>query len=606
MGVVSGPDHIYEVVNPLYLELIEKSDIIGKSVKDVLPSVVGQGIIKMLDKVYNTGETFHVSEMFLKFDYDENTSGKFLNFTCQAHQNDKGEVDGIFFFAVDVSEQVLSRKKLETSQARLTEAQAISKLGNWEVDLVTNSHYWSDEVYQIFGINKEDAVPGEAAFMAFVHPEDVAHAYNQINHGFLTNENITFDFRFIKKDGSLRHGYNEWKFKFDENGKPEILAGILQDVTDWRDAEQQLKNSEAFSRGVLDSLTSNIGVIDFSGVIVAINQSWKTFGIENGDDTLQGTGIGSNYFKACEVAIAAGVDYAAAAFEGIKSIMDNKEEVFYLEYPCHSPQQRRWFGMRVMKFEGNQELVVISHHDITGRKQAEFERTKVAKDLIQRNKDLEQFTYMVSHNLRAPVANILGLVGVLGSEGLIAEEKEKLNEGLFDSVNKLDDVVKDLNLILQVKGEMKEKNETVNFSKLVEHIKISIKNLIDMDVIDIQHDFSEINEFSTLKTYLHSIFYNLITNSIKYRQLQIPCFITIKSHLIGDQVVLTFTDNSLGIDLHKRGDQIFGLYKRFHSHVEGKGLGLFMVKTQVEKLGGKISVQSEVNKGTEFRIEFGE
>lgn len=89
-----------------------------------------------------------------------------------------------------------------------------------------------------------------------------------------------------------------------------------------------------------------------------------------------------------------------------------------------------------------------------------------------------------------------------------------------------------------------------------------------------------------------------------YRQPEIPCLITIKSNQINNKLELVFSDNGLGIDLQRRADEVFGLYKRFHSHVEGKGMGLFMVKTQVEKLGGKISIQSEVNKGTAFKIEF--
>jgi signal transduction histidine kinase len=103
---------------------------------------------------------------------------------------------------------------------------------------------------------------------------------------------------------------------------------------------------------------------------------------------------------------------------------------------------------------------------------------------------------------------------------------------------------------------------------------------------------------------LYSIFYNLIHNSIKYRQPGLPCVIQIRSRLLKEGVQLVFKDNGIGIDLKKRGEQVFGLYKRFHPAIEGKGMGLFMVKTQVEALGGKISISSEPNKGTEFTIEF--
>jgi len=235
---------------------------------------------------------------------------------------------------------------------------------------------------------------------------------------------------------------------------------------------------------------------------------------------------------------------------------------------------------------------------------ANEERTKMVADLMLRNIDLEQFAYIISHNLRAPVANILGASGVLSDTDLSLTDKETIINGISTSVLRLDEVVKDLNRILQVKGDINETKEIVHFSTLVEEIKFSVQNLVDKYNIEIKHDFSAINSFLTLRGYLYSIFYNLISNSIKYRKKDTQCNIEIKSNLVNGKLVLIFSDNGMGIDLKKSGDLIFGLYKRFHSNAEGKGLGLFMVKTQVEALGGKISVRSIENAGTEFRIEF--
>ena len=103
---------------------------------------------------------------------------------------------------------------------------------------------------------------------------------------------------------------------------------------------------------------------------------------------------------------------------------------------------------------------------------------------------------------------------------------------------------------------------------------------------------------------MHSIFYNLIINSIKYKQVDIPIIIQIKSELLQNKLILSVRDNGSGIDLTKNKELVFGLYKRFHRKVEGKGMGLYMVKTQVESLNGKIHIESEVNIGTEFIIEF--
>ncbi|MBK6447076.1 MAG: hypothetical protein IPF81_17770 [Bacteroidetes bacterium] len=98
-------------------------------------------------------------------------------------------------------------------------------------------------------------------------------------------------------------------------------------------------------------------------------------------------------------------------------------------------------------------------------------------------------------------------------------------------------------------------------------------------------------------------FHNLIINSIKYNRKGIPPIIEISSLKTDSGIVLQFKDNGLGIDLSKKGDQVFGLYKRFHASVERKGMGLFMTKTQVETLGGRITVESEVNIGSTFKIE---
>jgi signal transduction histidine kinase len=235
---------------------------------------------------------------------------------------------------------------------------------------------------------------------------------------------------------------------------------------------------------------------------------------------------------------------------------------------------------------------------------ANEERTKMVGDLMLRNIDLEQFAYIISHNLRAPVANILGASGVLNDAELSLYDKETIISGISTSVLRLDEVVKDLNRILQVKGDINETKEIVHFSTLVEEIKFSVQNLVDKYEIEIKYDFSAVDGFLTLRGYLYSIFYNLISNSIKYRRNDVPCQIEVKSRLVKNNLEITFSDNGMGIDLKKSGDLIFGLYKRFHSNAEGKGLGLFMVKTQVEALGGKISVQSLENVGTEFKIEF--
>jgi signal transduction histidine kinase len=223
--------------------------------------------------------------------------------------------------------------------------------------------------------------------------------------------------------------------------------------------------------------------------------------------------------------------------------------------------------------------------------------------LIQRNKEHEQFAYIVSHNLRGPLANILGYINLI-KEDNTKEETEEFLQLLSESANKLDETIRDLSRLLQLKKDINEVKEYVRFSNITNDVRIGIRNLIDDNTVVFDTDFSEVDEIFTFKIYIYSIFYNLITNSIKYKNHnRKKTVIKIKSYKTGDKIKLTFRDNGIGIDMEKNKDFVFGLYKRFHPQVSaGKGVGLCMTKTQVEALGGKIGIKSKVNKGTKFII----
>jgi signal transduction histidine kinase len=106
------------------------------------------------------------------------------------------------------------------------------------------------------------------------------------------------------------------------------------------------------------------------------------------------------------------------------------------------------------------------------------------------------------------------------------------------------------------------------------------------------------------KAYLESILLNLFTNAIKYRDTDRPLKISIATKEVEDRVVMTIKDNGIGIDLVRNKDKIFGLYQRFHNYPDSKGLGLYLVKSQIESMGGRISVESKVDKGTTFTLTF--
>lgn len=249
------------------------------------------------------------------------------------------------------------------------------------------------------------------------------------------------------------------------------------------------------------------------------------------------------------------------------------------------------------------KLPVLVLKALEKRKQ-EIQRNEIAIDILKRNKELEAFAYMVSHNLGGSVANIKGLFDIWDPDNRTKHEQKYIYAGLKFSIQKLDEVIKDIQGLLQVKSQADENKQLVKFENLVKDIKMSHSTLIKKSGTKIRTNFKEADGLMTNKSYLNSIFYNLISNSIKYRKDDVPPVITITSKINGDHLELKFKDNGIGIDLKAHGGKLFGLYKRFNDKQEGKGMGLFLVKSQVEALSGTVEVSSQVNKGCEFLLRF--
>lgn len=263
----------------------------------------------------------------------------------------------------------------------------------------------------------------------------------------------------------------------------------------------------------------------------------------------------------------------------------------------------------VFNEEGRCIRMVGSVHDITEKKEKDIaiaevirEREEVLSQLVNRNKDLEQFTYVISHNLRSPVANIIGLAEALRTIDPAKDDFYPILHDVSESVRKLDSVITDLNSIIQVRGHNSELKEIVSLQMIIDDIKLSIADLVKSENVTINYTCESRTHIYSIRTHIYSIFYNLILNSIKYRKPDTSPVIDIHCFDKEEKIQISFTDNGKGIDLEKHKDQIFGFYKRFDTSVKGKGLGLFLVKTQVEALDGSITVNSKLNEGTQFLI----
>jgi PAS domain S-box-containing protein len=266
-------------------------------------------------------------------------------------------------------------------------------------------------------------------------------------------------------------------------------------------------------------------------------------------------------------------------------------------HPGHSAT-RHWDVMKIPLQERGQVLGVhMVARDIT-------EKTRTQEELAAQNRDLQQFTYIVSHNLRAPLSNALGLVDLLGQEQAGSPEFEQTRTFLQHNLHQLDLVLHDMNAILSIRDRQGlAAPEPVALLALAEQVVRSLQDVLTECGGTVQLRIPAGLRVPAQRAYLYSIFFNLLSNAIKYRAAPRPLRVVVTAmQSAADGTTLEVADNGSGFDQALAGDNVFRLYQRFHPQQSGRGVGLYLVKTHVESLGGRIEVASQVDKGTRFTI----
>jgi two-component system, chemotaxis family, CheB/CheR fusion protein len=244
--------------------------------------------------------------------------------------------------------------------------------------------------------------------------------------------------------------------------------------------------------------------------------------------------------------------------------------------------------------------------DLTSLKLAKEELTQTNQHLVKINNDLDNFIYTASHDLKAPIANLEGLVVMLRSRYENKErepEKEiKLLDMVSVSIEKLNETIKALTEITKAQKDKDDQVENLSFEQVLNDVFLDIDNLVKKVSPEILCDF-QVEKICYGKFNLRSILYNLVSNAIKYRCPDRPCQIQISTREQDDLIVLEVRDNGLGLNKLQQA-KLFKMFKRLHTHVDGTGVGLYIVKRIIENRGGRIEVESEEGIGSSFRVYF--
>lgn len=248
------------------------------------------------------------------------------------------------------------------------------------------------------------------------------------------------------------------------------------------------------------------------------------------------------------------------------------------------------------------QIVFAIAKNITQTKELESDRNSLLANLTELNKDLRHIGYMTSHDLRAPINNLLSIYELLDFSKITDKETLELMQLFKISCEELRKKLDVYAEELQEKHSLYVPVASVSLNCVLNTVTKSINNLVKNVDATIIGDFEKVPKVISNSSYLESIFLNLISNSIKYKKVTIKPIIHISSELKDDKVHIVFTDNGLGFDLEKVKNKIFGFQQSFHNTTDSRGIGLYLVYNHVMSLNGKIEVESEPNEGSTFRI----
>jgi PAS domain S-box-containing protein len=494
--------------------------------------------------------------------------------------------------------QVTNNEIIESNERYDIVAKATSDtIWDWKIE--DDSFEWNKGIQGVFGYKKEDVGKTSKWWFDRIHPEDSLKMSVKL-YSFLEQKTEKWqdEYQFQCADGSYRYVLDRGFLIKDKDGKPIRMIGAIQDITKQKSEEQRLRLLETVITQTKDAVM--ITDIDTSENIIPniifVNSAFTDM-----------TG-----YKAIDVIGKSPVMFFGKKSDVIEldkltSAIQEYKECFIEIISYKKTGEEFWINLSMIPVtnkDGEHSHWISIQRDVTEEKEREREREQLIRELTQNNKDLKQFSYITSHNLRAPLSNLTGLLNLVEDMTIEDPELKEIINGFSKSTHLLNETINDLVKVVIIKDNTSIQKEKVLIKEIFENVFSQLSFLISLNKPILKIDLEEVTILNINKSYLESIFLNLLTNAIKYKEPSRQLKVTISSKVVDNNLILTFKDNGIGIDMERNKDKIFGLYQRFHNHPDSKGLGLYLVKSQVEAMGGNITVVSTVGKGTTFTITF--
>jgi PAS domain S-box-containing protein len=596
--ILKGPEHIFELANSLYHQYTGNRELIGKRLINALPELAHQGFLEILDKVYNTGEAYHGIEVPISF---ENKKGKpekrNVNFNYQAYKDSEGFIEGILVFAYDVTEQVITRRKLEQNAEMIQNLYMnspgfISTLMGPEhtYTLVNPSYQKLFGKRQIVGKPIMVALPelkgqGFDTLLDNVYETGETYVGIEIPITLARDEGIVPEERFF--NFSYQPIYNEDK----------KINGILvfgYEVTEEMRGKKIQEVSAARFRMLADSMPQKVWTADANGHIDYFNEKWLEY-TQKGFEELKDEGW-QNLIHPDEW------EFNQQSWQ--HSV--NTGEDFQVEHRyLRNDGTYRWHLSRALAQKDKDGKTIMwlgTNTDIHEQKLFAEELEKQIIEKIKIEKQKNDFISMASHELRTPVTSIKGYAQTLQrkfkNEG--NTEAETYLAKMDNQVNRLTSLINDLLDATQVSsGQLNLNKTSFNFNDLVKETTEENQQSAQKHTIAIDLDADQV-VFGDRKR-IGQVMVNMISNAIKYSPKANEIIVT--TQVNDNQITFCVQDFGIGINqeyLASIFDQFFRVGNTGHESISGLGLGLFIASQIIKTHDGTMTVESEEGKGSTF------
>ena len=561
-----------------------KEELLGKTLMEIYEGIEETEIFKTLQQCMNERISKHPD---IKFTFPDKSTGWF-------ELSIQPVPEGIFVLSIDITKRKKAEEKIKSSEQILAQSQKVAQTGSWEWDIVANEIYWSEELYNIYGLKPDEFEANYEGFLHYTHPDDREMVHDTVQQAFTTHKYFNFYYRIIRPDGTIRILNGQGNVVADENGRPIKMLGIGADVTEKKKAEETIASQKKFFEAILKNIPVDIAVFDSSHHSLFINHH------AIGDADTRQWMIGKNDFE----------NYYNNGTDD--TLVENRKKLF--DEAVQTRTDMEWVEEHKTK-QGATNYILRNLHpffengllqyligygiDITTQKKTELQLKEAICSAQNAYKDLEQFSYMISHDLQEPLRMVRGFLNLLQletSDQLNDSAKEYVHFAL-DGAERMKNMIKDLLQFSRV-GTNKEDFEEVNINEIMQYVKQVLKENIDDTGADIL--IKDLPKVTGIKTLLNQLFINLVSNALKYHGDEKP-EIEIGSKEETDKWVFYVKDNGIGIET-KFFDAIFAIFQRLHAgnKYPGTGIGLAICKKIVEKHGGNIWVESETHKGSTF------